>query len=79
MRRVQIKGFFWSYFPVFGINTEVYRVNLPIQSECRIYGPEKTPYLDTFHTVKWDKTDTKTATKITGLTLKPSLVTTSAT
>ena len=35
MRRVQIRGFFWSYFPVFGINTEAYRVNLPIQSECR--------------------------------------------
>ena len=26
------------YFPVFGLNTEK-------------YGPEKTPYLDTFHTV----------------------------
>ena len=28
------------YFPVFGLNTEK-------------YGPEKTPYLDTFHAVIW--------------------------
>ena len=39
------------YFPVFGLNTEVYSVNLRIQYENRKYGPEKTPYLDTFHIV----------------------------
>ena len=39
------------YFPVFGLNTEIYTVNLRIQSKYRKYGPEKTPYLDTFHTV----------------------------
>ena len=71
------------YFPVFGLNTEIYEVNLHIQSEYREirtrknsvfgnflrsgfsskfstsifspntgkYGPEKTPYLDTFHAV----------------------------
>ena len=39
------------YFPVFGLNTEIYGVNLQIQSEYRKYGPEKTPYLDIFHAV----------------------------
>ena len=54
-------------FPVFGLNTEIYGVNLRMQSEYRKrrtrkeisvfspntvkYGPEKTPYLDTFHAV----------------------------
>ena len=40
------------YFPVFGLNTEIYGMNLRIQSEYRKYGPEITPYLDTFHAVK---------------------------
>ena len=31
-------GFSGTYFPVFGLNTEK-------------YGPEKTPYFDTFHAV----------------------------
>ena len=41
------------YFPVFGLNTEIYSVNLRTQSEYRTgkYGPEKTPHLNTFHTV----------------------------
>ena len=37
------------YFPVFGLDTEVYGVNLRIQSEYRKYGPEITPRLDTFY------------------------------
>ena len=36
---VQIQSFSGQYFPVFGLNTGK-------------YGPEKTPYLDTFHAVK---------------------------
>ena len=40
------------YFPVFGLNTEIYGVNIRIQSEytgkC---GPEVTLYLGTFHVV----------------------------
>ena len=36
-------------FLVFGLNTEIYSVNLRIQSKYRKYGPEITPYLDTFH------------------------------
>ena len=36
------------YFPVFGLNTEIYGVN----QNTGKYGPEKTPlYLDTFHAV----------------------------
>ena len=38
------------YFPVFGQNTEIY---------LRKYGPEITPYLDTFHAVKRTQTLTK--------------------
>ena len=35
---------------------EIYEVNLRIQSEYGKYGPEITPYLDTFHAVL-DTTD----------------------
>ena len=39
------------YFPVFGMNTKIYFVNLRIPSEYKKTRPEKTPYLDTFHAV----------------------------
>ena len=39
------------YFPVFGLNTEIYGINVHIQSDTGKYGPEKNLYLDTFHTV----------------------------
>ena len=39
------------YFPAFVQNTERYGVSLRIQSKCGKYGPEKTPYFDTFHAV----------------------------
>ena len=45
------------YFPVFGLNTEIYGANLRIQSKYlhgpyrEKYRPENTPYLDTFHTI----------------------------
>ena len=32
------------------LNTEFFLVS--IQSECGRYGPEQTPYLDTFHAVR---------------------------
>ena len=35
MKIVQIQSFFYPYFPVFGLNTEIYGVNLRIQSEYR--------------------------------------------
>ena len=34
------------YFPALGLNTEIYFV---FSTNTRKYGPEKTPYLDTFH------------------------------
>ena len=40
------------YFPAYRLSTEIFFVNLRIQSECEKYGPEKTPHLDTFHALK---------------------------
>ena len=46
-----------TYFPVFGLNTEIYGVNIRIKYEYRKIRTrknqryEKTPYLDTFHAV----------------------------
>ena len=39
------------YFPAFGLNRERYFVSPRIESNVGKYGPEKTPYLDTFHVV----------------------------
>ena len=47
MEIVQIRSFSGPYFLTFGLNTEIYGVNLRIQSK---HGPEKTPYLDNFYT-----------------------------
>ena len=41
------------YFPLFGLNTEIYSVNLRIQSKSGKHGPESSPYLDTFHAVSY--------------------------
>ena len=35
VKRVQIRSFFGPYFPVFGLNTEIYSVNIRAQSEYR--------------------------------------------
>ena len=40
--------FFWPYFPAFELNTEIYGLNLRIQSECRKIRARKTPKTDTF-------------------------------
>ena len=39
------------YFPAFGLNTEIYSVNLRIKSECGKIWTRKNPYLDNFHAV----------------------------
>ena len=44
VKKVQIRSFFWS---VFFLNTAVFSPN------AGKYGPEKTPYLDTFHAVQY--------------------------
>ena len=41
-------NFSGPHFPLFGLNMEIYYINPRVQSE---YGPEKTPYLGSFHTV----------------------------
>ena len=40
-----------AYFPVFGLNTKTYGVNLSIQSKYRKYGPVIALYLDIFYTL----------------------------
>ena len=40
-----------TYFHEFGLNTEKYYL-LVFSPNTGKYGPEKTPYLDTFHEVK---------------------------
>ena len=39
------------YFPVFGLNTEIYSINLRIQPKYGEIRTRKSPYLDTSHTV----------------------------
>ena len=39
------------YFPVFGLNMERYEVSSVFNPNAGKYGPEITPYLDTFHEV----------------------------
>ena len=51
MKSVQIRSTVCPYFSVFGLNTEIYSINLRIQYEYGKYEPEKTPYWDNFHTV----------------------------
>ena len=52
------------YFLVFGLNTEIYCVNVSVFSpNAGKYGPEKTPYLDTFRKViakSWNKVSSLT-------------------
>ena len=49
MKNVQIRSFFGSVFSAFGLNTEIYGVNLRISPDTGKYGPEKTRYLDISH------------------------------
>ena len=47
IKSFRIWSFFGLYFPVFGMNTEIYRLNLRIQSECgnmRIRKPPNTTF-----------------------------------
>ena len=40
-----------QYFPVFGLNAEIYEVNSVFSPNTGKYRPEISPYLDTFHAV----------------------------
>ena len=41
MKLVRILNFSGLYFPTFGLNTDIYRVNHRIHFECERQGPEK--------------------------------------
>ena len=49
VKSVHMRCFFGLYFPVFGLNTEIYRVNPRIMSEFRKIRTRKTPNTDNFH------------------------------
>ena len=51
VKTVHIWSFSGLHFPEFGLNTEVYFVNLRIQSECGKIRTIKTLNMDTFHAV----------------------------
>ena len=51
LREKCAKVFSGLYFPVLGLNMEVYGVNLRLSQSTGKYGPEKAPYWDTFHAV----------------------------
>ena len=49
MKTVSNWSFSGPYFPAFGLNTEIYYVNLFIQSKCRKIYFRKTPNIDNFY------------------------------
>ena len=50
-KSVRIRSFSDPHFPAFGLNTEIYGVNLPIQFECGKIWTRKTSNTDTFYAV----------------------------
>ena len=58
MESAQILSFSGPYFPVFGLNTEIYGVNLPIQSEYRKVRTKKNSVFRHFsYSERFAKTD----------------------
>ena len=51
IKSVRIQSFSGSYLPAFRLNTEIYRVNLRIQSECG-NTDQKSSDTDSFHAVE---------------------------
>ena len=45
LKSVQIQSFFWSVFQVYGLNTDIYRVILRIQSKYRKIRTRKKPHI----------------------------------
>ena len=55
LKSVQMQSYFLSVVPVFGLKTEIQssaRIQSVFSPNTGKYGPEITPYLDTFHAVK---------------------------
>ena len=46
-----IRSFSGPYFPAFGLNTDIYKINLHIGSECGKMRTRKTPNTDFFYAV----------------------------
>ena len=51
VKSVRIRSFSGPYFPAFGLKTEIYELNLHIQSKCGKIRTRKTPNTDTFYAV----------------------------
>ena len=51
VKNFRIQSFSGPHFPVFGLNTEIYEVNLRIQYSRGKIRTRKTPNTDTFYTV----------------------------
>ena len=51
VKGLRFRSFSGPYFPAFGLNTEIYSVNLRIQFVCGKIRTRKTPNTDTFYTV----------------------------
>ena len=51
VKSVRIWSYSGPYFPTFGLNTERYKVSLPIQFECGKMLSRITPNTDTFYVV----------------------------
>ena len=51
VKSVQIRSFSGPYFPVFGLNAEIYSVNLRIPSKCGKIRTRKTLYFGSFYAV----------------------------
>ena len=51
LKNVHYQSFSGPHFPVFGLNTETYSLNLRIQSECRKMRKRKSPNTNTFYKV----------------------------
>ena len=53
VKSVQIRSIFGTYFPVLGLNSEIYYINLPIQLEYREIWTRKNPVFGHFsHSVR---------------------------
>ena len=51
LKNVHYQSFSGPHFPVFGLNTETYPLNLRIQSECRKMRTRISPNTNTFYKV----------------------------
>ena len=51
LKIVHTRNFSGPYFPTFGLNTEIYRVNIRIQTEYGKIRTRKNPNKDTFYSV----------------------------